>query len=284
MHAGDETLSCGFRKRSLLGAESPRRAASHRVFNSSPAPCAPPRAPPMAAAQVANRLAALEAAVAQLPALLARIEALEAQVAVQAAAAAPAPKRRKKPTLWWTAVGAAALPTVPPGVPPKTAETTAPLRAARLVLVRQFWPNIAGAGGAESCAVCHANGVAWGKCRGYGGSALNHGPNVPDASDKFPVGAYVQSTAVTGQVTAYDAASGFHTVTPAAGAAKSLFLVHKSYAAVCVAAPQPPPPQPPPPPPPPPPPKKKRSAPGAAKTAGQNGGETRNTRRRGAAK
>ena len=188
----------------------------------------------MAAAQVANRLAALEAAVAQLPALLARIEALEAQVAAQAAAAAPAPKRRKKPTLWWTAVGAAALPTVPPGVPPKTAETTAPLRAARLVLVRQFWPNIAGTGGAESCAVCHANGVAWGKCRGYGGSALNHGPNVPDASDKFPVGAYVQSTAVTGQVTAYDAASGFHTVTPAAGAAKSLFLVHKSYAAVCV--------------------------------------------------
>jgi hypothetical protein len=281
MHAGDETLSCGFRKRSLLGAESSRRVTHSHPFPRLAPPCAPPQprggAPLMAAAQVASRLSALEAAVAQMPALLARVTELEAQVAAQAAAAAadaPAPKRRKKPTLWWTAVEAADLPTVPPAVPPKTAEKTAALRAARLVLVREFWPNTAGAGGAESCTECHGKGVAWGKCRGYGGSAFNHGPNVADAGvAMFPVGAYVQSTAVTGQVTAYDAASGFHTVTPAAGAATTLFLVHKSYAAVRVAAPPPPPAA-----------TKTRSAPAAAKGAGQNGSGLRSEKRRSGAK
>ena len=64
----------------------------------------------------------------------------------------PAPKKRKKTSPWFEA--AQQLRQLPPGIPPKSKDVSTAQRDARLALVRQFWPGVAGAGGRDTCREC----------------------------------------------------------------------------------------------------------------------------------
>ena len=147
---------------------------------------------------------------------------------------APAPKKRKKTSPWFEA--AQQLPQLPPGIPPKSKDVSTAQRDARLTLVRQFWPGVAGAGGRDTCRECRfpppgGTRHPWGACRGRGAGTRNaHGPDVPDwPALEYPVGCHVQCTGFKGVVTAFDEVSGFFTVTCNDGAVREVFLSHASY-------------------------------------------------------
>ena len=147
---------------------------------------------------------------------------------------APAPKTRKKTSPWFEA--AQQLPQLPPGIPPKSKDVSTAQRDARLTLVRQFWPGVAGAGGRDTCRECRfpppgGSRHPWGACRGRGAGTRNaHGPDVPDwPALEYPVGCHVQCTGFKGVVTAFDEGSGFFTVTCDDGAVREVFLSHASY-------------------------------------------------------
>jgi hypothetical protein len=151
-----------------------------------------------------------------------------------AAEGAPPAKKRKKNSPWFAA--AEKLPQLPPGIPPKTKELSVAQRAARLALVRAFWPGVAGTGGSDICHDCRfgPSRYAWGACRGRGGGTRNsHGPNVPDwPEQEYPVGCRVKCAGFEGVVTGFDASSGFFSVTCDDATVKEVFLSHSTYKTV----------------------------------------------------